>query len=92
MDRKALPCFIIFAMLIILFLCACACVNSPGTQTPPSTAPPVMSPTVTPAPVNVSTAGSVSPPAVICNCPMEPVAPATTTLAATPGEGPCHCL
>jgi hypothetical protein len=33
----------------------------------------------------------VPPPAMICNCPMEPVVSVTLTPTATPDGGPCHC-
>jgi len=91
MNRRAIPLFLIFTALVILSLCACGCVNAPGTQATMPTAPPVVSPAVTPGTENANTTGLVSPPRVICNCPMEPVVSVTVPPTATPDDGLCHC-
>jgi len=92
MNRKTITPVLLLAALILFSLCTCACVNAPVPQVPVPTVPPVVSPTVTPGAANVSTTGgTVPPPAMICNCPMEPVVSVTLTPTATPDGGPCHC-
>ncbi|MFZ0675138.1 MAG: hypothetical protein ACLPF1_09915 [Methanoregula sp.] len=91
MNLRTTPHFLILAALVMLSLCTCACVNTPGAQATVPTAPPVVSPAVTPGTENTNTTGLVPPPRIICNCPMEPVVSVTLTPIATPDNGLCYC-
>ncbi|MGB7787145.1 hypothetical protein [Methanoregula sp.] len=89
-QKKILICSL-SAILVILFLLTSACVSVPvPAQVPHPVAPPV-GPAGTPTVDNASAIHVISPPAVICNCPMEPVESPAVTPAPTPDDGLCHC-
>ncbi|MGP8256229.1 MAG: hypothetical protein ACLQMU_11210 [Methanoregula sp.] len=89
------------AAMIILCLLTSACMSTGSSQgnqkalpPDPSTNPPVTPPvqtTETPVADNVTTVHAIPPPAIICNCPMEPVGPVTVSPTPTPDNGLCHC-
>jgi hypothetical protein len=90
-DQKTPVTCLPFAVLVVVALLACACVSAPAPKTVPPPVTPPLQLTGTPDTGNQSTVHPVTPPAIICNCPMEPAAPRMVTPAPTPDEGPCHC-
>ncbi|MGA2162537.1 MAG: hypothetical protein ABSG28_10155 [Methanoregula sp.] len=91
MNRKTIPLSLLFAALVVVALFASACMSAPATKEISQPVTPPVSPTETPAAGNDSTVHATIPPAIICNCPMEPVVPVTVTPVAYPDDSRCHC-
>jgi len=104
MNRKTIVITSLLAVLVIIFLLASACTSAPVPQHTQTVIPPPLTPPVTlPVRPSVSPAGTlvvandstvqgiVPPPAIICNCPMEPAESPTVTPAPVPDDGLCHC-
>lgn len=90
-DKKTLTFSLLVAALVMFALFACACVSAPAPTIVPQPVSPPVTPNVTPDAGNTGTLPLLTPPARICNCPMEPVGAPTATLTATPDDGLCHC-
>jgi hypothetical protein len=78
-------------VVVIFALFACACVSAPAQTTVLPPLSPTVGPNVTTDTGNGSTLSLLTPPALICNCPMEPAGTPTVVPTATPDDGRCHC-
>ena len=99
-NQKNMVIASLFAVLVIISLLASACLSTQAPQHTQTVIPPPVTPPVRPS---VSPAGTllaandstvrviIPPPAVICNCPMEPAVSPTSIPAKLPDTGVCHC-
>jgi len=91
-DKKTLKISLLVAVMVMFALLASACVSAPAPKiVPPQVTLPVRS-NGTSDTVNASTVPPMSPPPIICHCPMEPAGtPLTVIPTANPDDGRCYC-